>query len=225
MARRSKVDQKRFDLMLKLPDDTRRVKVKTEMGETKYVSLGELGNKDEILTNRKGEPIVMRGRPGRKTQINLEPINDAVRAAIDRKKDLIDQDPLVQAVVHEPDSDKVLHEVLKGLTDEVASLAYERSEAERTGQGTSTLSVRRISGLKAAADTWLKRKDQIAGKSLDPTSPGFKAAFQYILETVQEAMAAVGQRPEMVQAIFAKFGQLTAQDNWEAELRARVKKS
>lgn len=213
----------RADLLAKVPAGAQRVKVKTEKGKAEYKPLNELADNDVILTNSTGEPIVMRHKPGRKAKANPQPVNDTVKELVKRKDESVQKDALVSAVVADPDSDDVLREVLKGLTEEVASLAFERAEAERNGRDTSQISVRRIGGLKATAETWLKRKDQLTNKSVDPDSPGFKAAAGFILESMKEAMLASGLRPEMVQAVYSKFGQMSSTDSWDAELRSAIK--
>tara|TARA_Y100000310_G_scaffold194428_2_gene194435 strand:+ start:24513 stop:25187 length:675 start_codon:yes stop_codon:yes gene_type:complete len=215
----------RADLLAKVPAGARRLKVKTAKGETKYKAVAELADTDEILVNASGEPIVMRAKPGRKAKADPQPVNDTIRELVKRKAASVAASPLRQAAANEPDSDAVLHNVLMGLTDEVASLAFERQEAERLGKETSQISVRRIGGLKATAETWLKRKDQLVNKSVDPDSPGFKAAASYLLETMKEAMSGSGVRPEMIQTVFTKFSTITAADSWEAELKVRIKKS
>lgn len=224
MAAKDKKAQ-RADLLAKVPPGANRIKVETEKGETKYKPIDELADTDTILTNSDGDPVVMRHKPGRKSKADPQPVNDTIKELVRRKQDAVVADPLRDAAEKEPDSEVVLHEVLKGLTEEVASLHFERAEAERTGKDTSQISVRRIGGLKAVAETWLKRKDQIATKSVDPDSPGFKAAASYILETMKEAMLGAGLRPEMVQTVFSKFSSITGSESWEAELKAHIKRA
>ncbi len=223
MSKKTKAD--RADLLASIPAGARRIKVKTAKGETKYKAIADLGDTDEILLNASGEVIVMRHKPGRKSKADPQPANDTIKELVKRKKDAVAASPLRKAAATTPDSDAVLHQVLMGLTDEVASLAFERQEAERLGKETSQISVRRIGGLKATAETWLKRKDQLVNKSVDPDSPGFKAAANYLLETMKDAMLGSGLRHEMVQTVFTKFSTITAADSWEAELKVRIKKS
>lgn len=221
MAKQTKAE--RADLLTKVPPSAKRIKVRDEKGKTRYRDLSSIADTDVVITNSKGVPIVMRHTPGRKTKADPQPVNDTIKELVKRKTESIRKDPLRIAVEEDPDSDDVLKEVLKGLTDEVASLIFERAEAERNGKDTSQISVRRIGGLKSVAETWLRRKDQITNKSVDPSSPGFKAAASFILQTMKEAMLASGLRPEMVQSVYAKFGSMTAADSWEAELKAAIR--
>lgn len=218
--------KEKADLLAKLPASAKRVKVKTAKGETKYRDLphGVLDT-DDVVLNVKGKPIIMRSSPGRKAKADPQPVTDTVKELVRRKNAAIADDSLRQTTKSDPDSDLVLQEVMLGLTEEVASLRFEREEAERLGKETSQISVRRIGGLKATAETWLKRKDQLVNKSIDPNSPGFKAAAGFILQTMKEAMLVSGLRPEMVQTVYAKFSNLTSAQSWESELKAHIKNS
>jgi len=136
----------RADLLAKIPAGARRVKVKTEKGETKYKGVNDLADSDEILVNADGDPIIMRAKPGRKAKADPQPANDTVKEIVKRKKTSVAEDKLRQVADADPDSDQVLHQVLVGLTEEVASLQFERLEAERLGKETSQISVRRMGG-------------------------------------------------------------------------------
>jgi hypothetical protein len=210
-------------LRLQIPGNAKRVKVTTEKGETKYKDIGLLGDTDRVVANAQGKPIVMLTSPGRRAKADPKPVNDTVKELVKRKTHAIDGDVLRQAAVTDPDSDAVLQGVLEGLTEEVASLRFERNEAERLGRETSQISVRRIGGLKAVAETWLKRKDQLTNKSVDPDSVGFKVAMRHVLETMKESMLSTGMRAEMVQTVFAKFSDVSSTHTWEAELKAKIK--
>jgi hypothetical protein len=146
-----------------------------------------------------------------------------VAEIVRRKNDSILKDPVLQAVKTSPEDAAVLHQVVLALGEEAASLGFERLEAERDGKETSNISIRRVNTLKALADTWLKRKDQIVSRGIDLNSPVFKALLQYLLETFQEALVETGERPEMVEAVFARLGKLMS-EGWEAEAKNRMKK-
>jgi len=223
MARTDKAKQKQRDLLAKVPAAATRIKVVDEFKNECWRELADVAITDVIQTNKAGAPVVMRGKPGRKKSKTNVPVNDAAKELLDRKKDSFSKDTLLQVALSDSNSTDLLHQVIIGLGEETASLLFERHEAERKGKDTSQVSVRRINGLKAVAETWLKRKDQLGAKSLDLTSPAYMAAVQFILETMQEAMATLDVERELSQTIFAKFSQLTKKDSWEPELKARIK--
>lgn len=227
MPRANKTAQKHKDLHAQIPAGATRVKVIDKFGHEVWREVDEIQDADQIQTNVKGLPIVMRGKPGRKSKAKEEPtpVNAAARNLVERKEKALAQDPLLQTARTSPDSTEFLHQIIIGLGEEVASLNFERAEAERSGKETSHISVRRINGLKAAAETWIRRKDQVGSRSLDLDSPAFQEAIKFILETMQEAMAAMGMQPEMMQTVFAKFSQISKKDSWESEMRARIKKT
>jgi hypothetical protein len=223
MARKAQKDkQARADLLAKIPPSATRVLVHTAKGEQKYKAISDLSDSDEIQTNKFGDPIVMKGAPGRKTPLEVGPVNQTVAVLLQRKKGSLDTDPVLLKTKQDPDSPDVLHEVIQGLAEEAASLRFERDEAAREGKDTSGLSAKRIQALRAVGDTWLKRMDQMAGKTIDLDSQGFSALWKFMLETLREAMNAAKMRPEQVETVFAKYAAMVG-DEWKVEARNRMK--
>jgi hypothetical protein len=141
---------------------------------------------------------------------------------LEKKQDALRDDGILNQAKDDPDSPDVLYGVMLGLSEEAASIRFERTEAERTGKETSQLSGRRINALKAVGDTWLKRREQIITRGIDLDSPAFRTVTEFLLETVREAMHATGVRTEMVETVFSKLSHML-DDEWEAEARNRVK--
>lgn len=214
--------QERADLLAKIPPSATRVLVHTAKGEQKYKAISDLVDSDEVQVNKFGDPIVMKGSPGRKTPLDVGPVNQTVAVLIQRKQGVLDTDPVLRKTRQDPDSPDVLHEVIVGLSEEAASLRFERDEAAREGKDTSALSAKRVQALRAVGETWLKRMDQVAGKTLDMDSAGFKALFQYMMETLREAMNAAKLRPEQIETVFAKYAAMVG-DEWKAEAKNRMK--
>lgn len=227
MARRAKDKQARDDLIAKIPPSATRVRVQTAKGEFKYKAIADLADSDEIQTNKYGDPIVMKGSPGRKTIVpaDVGPANATVAAALQRKQQLLDIDPVLTKTKKDPDSPDVLHEVIVGLSEEAASLRFERDEKAREGKDTSGLSAKRVQALRAVGETWLKRMDQMAGKLIDLDSPAFSALFRHMMDTLKEAMNAAKLRDEQVETVFAKFAALIGTEEWKVEAKNRMKNS
>jgi hypothetical protein len=224
MAKRSKAKEQQEALLAKMPPGSKFVLVKTEKGDQKYRPVDELAETDEIQVNKDGIPVVMKGKPGRPQAIVLQPASPVVAEVIKRKQDAIHKDRILDAVKTNPENPEVLHQVVLALGEEAASLGFERAEAERDGRETSNISVRRVNTLKALADTWLKRKDQVTTQSIDMGSPAFKTLLQFLLETFQGTLTDAGVRPEMVETVFARLAK-AMNEEWEAEARNRMKKS
>jgi hypothetical protein len=182
----------------------------------------DLADSDEIQTNKFGDPIVMKGSPGRKNPTVVGPANATVAVLLTRKQSLLDTDPVLLKTRKVPDSPDVLHEVLVGLSEEAASLRFERDEAAREGKDTSGLSAKRVQALRAVGDTWLKRMDQMAGKTIDIDSPGFQALFKFLMETMRGAMNSSKLRDEQIGTVFAKFSSMM-DDDWKVEAKNRMK--
>ncbi len=221
MVKRTKDILEREALIAKIPSDANRVQVITEKGHKKYRPVKEIAKSDVIQTTEDGEPVVMKGKPGRPKDVKLAPTTPAIAEIVKRKKEAIEKDPLLSSVKNRPEDIEVLQQVVLALGEEAASLGFERLEAERTGRESSSISVRRVNTLKAMADTWLKRRDQLVSKGVDINSPGFKAVLQYLLETFRGSMIACHVDADMVDTVFARLSQEMG-DEWETEARNRM---
>ena len=225
MARKSTVDkQRRADLLAKIPPAATRVQVLTAKGAKKYKAISALADSDRIQTTKMGDPIVMKGKPGRKSAANIGPVTPTVAALLVRKQTAMSSDDIVAAMRLAPDSADVLHQVILGLGEEAASLRFERDEAAREGKDTSGVSAKRVQALRATADTWLKRMDQLGARSIDLESPGFGILFKFIMDTFRESMNTARLRPEQVETVFAKFSSMV-DDDWKNEAKIRMKRS
>lgn len=213
----------RFDaLMAKVPKGAKFVQVKTELGKIKYKPLDEVTDKDEIQVNKDGIPVTMKGNPGRPKSVTLEPATRVVAEVIKLKNEALDKDPVLKAVREKPEDPDVLHQIILGLGEEASSIGFERMLAEQNGDKTSELSVRRINALKAMADTWLKRKDQVTSRGIDMSSPAYRVFMEYVLETFKDTLLNSGVRPELIETVFARLIK-TMNDEWVAEAKNRMK--
>lgn len=228
MPRKKQQDiQDRKALLKLIPANATRVKVRTEYGENKYKSVADLADKDIILTKTNGTPIVMKSDPGRSRKVELAPANDVVAEIIKRQTESLDSDLILKEVRSNPDSFNVLTKVIEAMGTEAAALEFARKELERDGKFKDTpgVSAKRIQGLKAIGETWLRRKDQMVERSVDIDSPGFKAAFYFILETFGEAMGDCEIGSELRTTVFSKYGTMTSDPQWREEMKRRIRDS
>lgn len=223
MSRKNK--QRRADLLAKVPPSATRVKVLTAKGQRKYKALDDLADDDMIQTNKDGDPIVMKGKPGRKSTPNIGPANATVAAILQRKQSALQGDSILKTIGSSPDSPDVLHEVIKGLGEEAASLKFEREEAARDGKDTTAISSRRVQALRATAETWLKRADQLGSKLIDLEGAPFAALFRHQMETLRDAMLGSRMRDEQIEMVLNKFADIVDSDDWKNEANIRMKKS
>jgi len=230
MPRKSTIDkQKQADLLAKVPPSATRVQVITAKGDKKYRSLdpndkNALALTDTIQTNKMGDPIVMKGKPGRKSTPTVGPVNPTVAELLKRRQTAMDDDPILTQIAASPDSANVLNEVIRGLGEESASLKFERQEAAREGKDTSGLSSKRVQALRAVGDTWLKRMDQLVAKSIDLDGPSFAIVFELMMDTLREAMNSANLRDEQIKTVFAKFSSMI-DDDWKNEAKLRMKRN
>jgi hypothetical protein len=205
-----------------------RVKVTTPLGRSEYKDLDMVGEKDDVEIRLNGDPVIMKGKPGRKgkspTAVAGAPVNEYVGEQVKLKYHAVQKDDIIRTVQKSPDSPDVLNQVILAIGEEAASLAFERRTAEMEGKETATLSSRRVQALRAMGETWLKRMDQVANKTIDLEGPAFKKVFGYIVESFREAMASIGYREEETDTILAKFSSLIT-DEWKAEAKNRIQSS
>jgi uncharacterized membrane-anchored protein YjiN (DUF445 family) len=208
-----------------IPRGSARIRLTDEKGKQRWKSTDEIMPTDQLHINPKtGLYYGMKGSPGRKSIVALKPASPVVAELVKRRSVALEQDEIFQATQRDPQSSQVLHEVMLGLIEETAVLKFEREEAERQGEATSSLSMRRVQALKAVADTWLKRKEQVSSNMIDLESDTFGALFGLISETFKQACTDSGLRSEMIDMIFAKFAS-ALNEEWASEAKARMKRS
>ena len=161
-------------MSIPIPPGATRVQVEDEYGKLIWRKPSEVLDTDTIRINFKtGEPYVMFGSPGvpssnslntNKTPPPLQTPTSGgspnpqanINQLQQRKQAKLSNDAVFDQTKKNADSSEVLTHVLVGLAEESASLAFEREEAERRGEATSQISLRRVNALRAVGDTWRK---------------------------------------------------------------------
>ena len=207
-----------------LPQGTERVQVVDSKGKTCWRKVDAVQGKDTILFGNDGNPVVMRGTPGRRKKPQLEAVNDNIAEVLEAKAEHLKDDDLTSAIAENPDSDSVLDIIMRDLAQEAASLEFERREAERNGRDTSTYSLRRANILKATGEMFIKRREKIESGMLDIDAPVFEVVFGFMLETFREALEESGTRPELIETVFAKLGK-RLREGWKQEAKARMREA
>lgn len=230
MAAAQKQDRDR--LLADLPDDATRVKVIDEKGHERWRDITD--GLDAVLPSDElvvlsGKPVTMKGTPGRRKKTPAPkpppPVNQTVAALVQQKQQFFDDDPLLNQLDTGMESEDVLFLVMKGFAQEAASLNFERVEAERNGKETSQLSIRRINALKALGETWIKRKEQLSGKTIDLESPAFERLFAFMLETFRETMLQGNVPRDQAETVFARLSERMSDETWELEARNRMREA
>jgi hypothetical protein len=178
---------------------------------------------DEILLSSSGSPIVMRGKPGRKSKSALTAVTPQIAEIEQARTEHLAVDSLRKATRKDASGDAVFDAIIAAMAEEAASLDFDKSEAARHGGDTSSLSSKRARVLKGMADSWLRRKSQIEGGVIDLDSPAFQALFGLILETFKSSMLDAGSRAEFVETVFSKLVSQLGEVSWRQEAKARMK--
>jgi hypothetical protein len=220
----------REDRIALIPPEAKRVKVKTEQDHEKWRDITDgtdtiLATDEILLVSSK--PVTMNKVPGRKKKAPAPkappPVNQAVAQVQTAKQAFLDNDPLLKQIEQGVDAEDVLHLVMRGFAQEGASLEFERTEAERHGKETSQLSIRRIGALKALGETWIKRKEQLSGKTIDLESTAFRHLFGFMLDTFRESMLQGNVPRDQAETVFARLADRMNDDTWEQEARNKMK--
>jgi hypothetical protein len=145
-----------------------------------------------------------RGR-GRPRLIPIEPTSDEAAQLMRNKEKALNDNPLIQKLREAPNSVDVLDLAMIELAKEAGSLDFERNEAERKGKDTTTISAKKITATKAVIDTYLKKRETLASRDLDFTSPAFERLFEFFLVRVRGAASDSGMSEELIQYFFSKL--------------------
>jgi hypothetical protein len=226
-------------MSIPIPAGATRVQVEDEYGKLIWRKPSEILDTDTIRINFKtGEPYAMFGKPGqpssnsanvKQTPVNtpyIHPSNPQanINQLQQRKQAKLNSDAVFDQTKKNADSSEVLTNVLVGLAEESASLAFEREEAERRGESTSQISLRRVNALKAVGDTWIKKKEIMSSKSLDLESKAFRQVFGHIAETFRKACDEAGVRPELAESVFATFGKMVDDPDWMQDAKKAMER-
>ena len=213
-----------------VPEGALRVRVRDEKGKICWRRTGEVRPTDAMDLTTSGLPQWMNGSLGRpKVQTAMQahlsvapPVTALVGDLLMVKAASLRTDPVILAAESTPESAEVLNQVLLAIAEEAASLRFERQEADRNGEDTSAISMRRVMALKAIGDTWIKRKEQIQNQDIDLESQEFREVFKFISETFSRALVSAGVRQELSDTVFSHFSKML-DDDWKNEAKSRMK--
>lgn len=213
------------ELLDELPDDAR-VGVKDEFGNEKWRKKDEIRDTDEVRFKVNGNLMMMTGKPGPPVEDPLQPADKKIAEMLHRKKEHLRSDPLRRALGDKQtgDTKDPLLFILEAIAEETSSLQFDRQQAERNGdiKTSSQLAMRRINGLKALGDTWLKRAEQISAAGVDLDSPAFVRVMELTLDTLFECMQKRGIAADTVQALAADIESAITSEHWRAKAEKRV---
>ena len=163
-----------------------------------------------------------RGR-GRPRKVNLLP-SDEVTAAVQKKKEeRLEGDELTDQIENNPNSLQVLDILMRDLSQEAASLDFERSEAERKGKDTSMLSSKKVTALKEVGNIFFKKRDAVIDQAFDFESERFDRLMDFILNQVFEAAKDSNMSGEQRSIFFDNIGQRFESGTWEKKAMDYIK--
>lgn len=215
--------EERQKILLNLPPETLRVQV-ISAGKQTYKRVDEIDlDNDEIQLSGDGSPIVMRGKPGRPNKSSLPPATPMVAQVSAVRDEHMGASRVTKEIERDPDGNEAFNLILKGMSEEAASIEFDRMEAQRNGLDASDHATKRARVLKSLADLILNRKRMQDGGIVDLESPAFQALFEMLLQTFRESMEEAGVRAEHVETIFAKLVGKLGDPTWKDDAKSKMK--
>lgn len=211
-------------ILKNLPEGTKRVQVVNSQGQQNYKRPEDVDVvHDEIVLASDGNPVIMRGKPGRKPKTQLAPVTPQIAEVSDARDDHVENDAIGKEVRKDAEAPQIMDLVLAGMAAEASALEFERTELERHGRDTTNVSVKRARVLKSIADIWLKRKSITEGGLIDLDGPVFTALFALIIDTFKDAMMTAGARGELVESTLNNILKLVSESTWKEDAKLRMK--
>lgn len=184
----------------------------------------EIVTYDSSLTKfKKKNQIRKRGRP---KKISMMPPNEEARVKKREKEKHLQDDSLLDQVEEDPDSLTVLDEVMRELAEENSSLAYERREAERRGEDTTSISSKKVTTLKSLSEVYFKKRESLIDRSFDFESDRFKSLLEFFFGKVRTAAQNANFSEEKITILFDKISDLFDEDSgWKKEAKEFIKEN
>lgn len=219
------------ELLQTVPKEAKRIQVKNVNDKlswkmAKNIILGQ----DQVATID-GEVVHMKGRIGRPRLDDPPPLHKTrpstgatlakvpggkkkAPAHIRRRQKFFQRDPLLRRALDNPDSDDILAIAIQELAVESSTLAYERVVAEADNREASQLSIRRIKAIQGVVDIWLKRREMMAGKTIDLNGKAFLSLFEFLVETFRDSMTSAKVAPDQIQMAITELSGRISEDDW-----------
>jgi hypothetical protein len=103
-AKKGQTREDRRRIIADLPPETKRVQVIGSDGRTQYKRPDEVSiDGDEIILAADGTPVIMRGRPGRRPKVALQPVTQNIAEVVEARSEHVDGDPLLTAARINPE--------------------------------------------------------------------------------------------------------------------------
>jgi hypothetical protein len=127
-----------------------------------------------------------------------------VKASLRDRVSYVKSQPLVKAMA-EGASSVAMDTLLLEIAEEISHLKWERREAAKSGRSTAQHTVARINGLRALAETLIRRKEAAIAENLDLKSPRLQKIFKVWMQFFYEAMEKSDVPPEIINVVFQQM--------------------
>ena len=162
-------------------------------------------------------------KKGRPKKISMMPKSEEARVKKREKEKHLKGDSLLDQVKNDPNSMEVLDEIMRELALENSSLAYERVEAERRGEDTTSISSKKVTALKSLSEIYFQKRKSIVNETFDFDSDRFQRLLEFFFKKVRTAAENADISEEQIGILFSKIGKLFEDDSgWKEEARKYI---
>ena len=200
-----------LDIVKNLPPDVIRVKVWEADGGLRWKEIADVCRSDTMAYRTDGQPIVMKGKLGRKKGSRKVIPSDAVP-----------KQKLSTLVTTNPDSSLIIDKAMGMLADEIEGISKERDSIKKDGGTTLEYAVKLIRSLEEIGNLWLKRKAALEASTLDLDSPAFKVFFKEMLEAFRGSLDSSNIKDELAAVVMNRLSDIM-DDGWETDLKAKIR--
>jgi hypothetical protein len=140
-----------------------------------------------------------------------------VKASLRDRVSYVKSQPLVRALAEGAPS-VAMDMLLLEIAEEISHLKWERREAAKNGRSTAQHTVARVNGLRALAETLIRRKEAAIAENLDLKSPRLQKIFKVWMQFFYEAMEKSDVPPEVINVVFQQMK--ADMIGWEGRMEA-----
>lgn len=130
---------------------------------------------------------------------------ESLQLVIPDKRDVIQEDPLIKALLNEEDTFGLLDVVLSELAEESASLKYERIKKEFDDEATDRISLRRANILKMINDSIIQKRNLALNDLVNLKSPQWQIVFQELMIKIRQTFDELDFSSEQMELFFDKL--------------------
>jgi hypothetical protein len=161
-----------------------------------------------------------RGRP---RVVHLLPVTPEIGAIQAHRDAFVKADPLLKTIRKDTSTIEVADQIMATLAEEIASLSFEELDMRRSAKDSTHVSGKKITALRSLADLYFKKRESIAGKTIDFKSLQFEKFMEWVLvSVVRESALESKLTDEQINILFDNIANKFTDDRWTEKALAHI---